>query len=92
MVWMWNRFRASCLWFFLGGGGGVWFLTDLDFADNITLLSGTMANAQTLQTAIKENAAAVGWHINMKTEYIRIGDFSSNNHPALRVSGGKLLR
>ena len=75
---------------FFWGGGVVWFLTDLDLADNITLLSGTIANAQTLLTAVEENAAAVGLHINMKTEYIRIGDFSSNNHPALRVSGGEI--
>ena len=36
------------------------YVTDLDFADDIALLSGTMANAQTLLTAVEENAAAVG--------------------------------
>ena len=49
--------------------------------------------AQTLLTAVEENAAAsaVGLHINMKkTEYIRIGDFSGNTHPTLRVSGGEI--
>ena len=60
------------------------YVTDLDFADNIALLSGTMANAQTLLTAVEENAAAVGLHIIMKkTEYIRIGDFSGDTHPTL---------
>ena len=30
-------------------------------------------------------------HINLqKTEYIRIGDFSDDNHPALRVSSGDI--
>ena len=67
------------------------YVTDLDFADDIALLSGTMANAQTLLTAVEENAAAVGLHINMKkTEYIRIGDFSGDTHPTLRVSGGEI--
>ena len=67
------------------------YVTDLDLADDIALLSGTMANAQTLLTAVEENAAAVGLHINMKkTEYIRIGDFSNDNHPTLRVSGGEI--
>ena len=61
------------------------------YADDIALLSGTMANAQTLLTAVEENAAAVGLHINMKkTEYIRIGNFSSDNHPTLRVIGGEI--
>ena len=67
------------------------YVTDLDFADDIVLLSGTMTNAQTLLTAVEKNAAAVGLHINLqKTEYIRIGDFSNDNHPALRVSSGDI--
>ena len=67
------------------------YVTDLDFADDIVLLSGTMTNAQTLLTAVEKNAAAVGLHINLqKTEYIRIGDFSDDNHPALRVSSGDI--
>ena len=67
------------------------YVTDLDFAHDIAFLSGTMANAQTLLTAVEKNAAAVGWNINMKkTEYIRIGDFSGYTHPTLRVSGGKI--
>ena len=46
---------------------------------DIAFLSGTMANAQTLLTAVEDNATAVGLHINMKkTKYIRIGDFSGN--------------
>ena len=64
------------------------YVTDLDFAHDITLLSGTMTNAQS-STAVKENAAVVGLHINMnKTEYI--GDFSSDNHPTLTVTGGEI--
>ena len=31
------------------------YVTDLDFADNITLLSGTMANAQSILAAVEEN-------------------------------------
>ena len=50
-----------------------------------------MTNAQTLLTAVEKNAVAVGLHINLqKTEYIRIGDFSDDNHPALRVSSGDI--
>ena len=67
------------------------YVTDLDFADDIVLLSGTMTNAQTLLTAVEKNAAAVGLHINLqKIEYIRIGVFSNDNHPALRVSSGDI--
>ena len=67
------------------------FATDLDFADDIALLSGTMASAQTPLTAVEENAAAVGLRINMKkTGYIRIGDFFSDSHPTLRVSSGEI--
>ena len=66
-------------------------MTDLDFADDSALLSGTMANAQTLLTAVEENAAAVGVHINMKKiEYIRIGDSSGDTHPTLIASGGEI--
>ena len=67
------------------------YVTDLDLADDIVLRSGTMTNAQTLLTAIEQNAAAVGLHVNLqKTEYIRIGDFSGDNHPTVRVSGGDI--
>ena len=67
------------------------YMTDLDFVENIVLLCGSMTNAQTLLTAVEENAAAVDLHINLqKTEYIRIGDFSDDNHPALTVSAGDI--
>ena len=67
------------------------YVTDLDFTNDIALLSGIMANAQTLLTAVEENAAAVGVHINMKkTKYIRIGDFSGDTHPTLIASGGEI--
>ena len=66
-------------------------MTDFDFVKDIVLLCGSMTNAQTLLTAVEENAAAVGLHINLqKTEYIRIGDFSNDNHPVLRVSSGDI--
>ena len=47
------------------------------------LLSGTMADAQSLLTAVEGNASAVGLRINMNRQSIRVGDFSSDDHPTL---------
>ena len=54
------------------------------------LLSGTMADAQSLLTAVAGNASAVGLRINMKRQSIRVGDFSSDDHPTLRVRNGQI--
>ena len=66
-------------------------LTDLDFADDIALLSDNMADAQRLLLAVEHWALAVGLRINKKkTEYMRLGDFSSCIHPPLRVLAGEI--
>ena len=66
-------------------------LTDLDFADDIALLSDNMADAQRLLLAVEHWALAVGLRINKKkTEYMRLGDFSSCTHPPLRVLAGEI--
>ena len=39
-----------------------------DFAEDITLLFGTMTNAQTLLTAVEWNAAAVAWFAHQSEE------------------------
>ena len=67
-------------------------LTDLDFADDIALLSDNMVDAQCLLSAVEEWALAVGLRINKKkTEYMRLGDFSTCSHPPLRVLTGEIL-
>jgi hypothetical protein len=69
----------------------LWELTDLDFADDITLLSDNMADAQRLLAAVEHWALVVGLKINKgKTEYMRLGDFSSCAHPPLRVLAGEI--
>ena len=56
-------------------------LTDLDFADDIALLSDNMADAQRLFLAIEHWALAVGLRINKKkTEYMRLGECESSGH------------
>ena len=42
------------------------YVMDLDSADDIALLSGTMKDTQSLLTAVEDNASAVGLRINMK--------------------------
>ena len=66
-------------------------LTDLDFADDIALLSDNMVDAQRLLSAVEHWALAVGLRINKKkTEYMRLGDFSTCTHPPLRVLAGEI--
>ena len=71
------------------------YVTDLDFADNITLLTGTMANAQSILAAVEENVVAVGLCVCMKPcrIYIRVDDFSGDSHPTLvlRVRDGEIV-
>ena len=66
-------------------------VTDLDFADDIALLSDNMVDAQRLLSAVEHWALAVGLRINKKkTEYMRLGDFSTCTHPPLRVLAGEI--
>ena len=46
-------------------------LTDADFADDLALISGTLANAQSLLTSLEKAANSVGLYLNeSKTEYL----------------------
>ena len=46
-------------------------LTDTDFADDLALISGTLANAQSLLTSLEKAASSVGLYLNeSKTEYL----------------------
>jgi subtilase family serine protease len=48
------------------------YLTDLDYADDIALLSSSFKDAQNLLTRVEEEALKVGIKINIdKTEYIK---------------------
>ena len=51
------------------------YLTDLDFADDIALLSSTIQSAQRLLSSVEHCALSVGLRINRKkTEYMQLGD------------------
>ena len=51
------------------------YLTDLDFADDIALISHTIANAQSLLQQLETAAATVGLHLNRaKTKALVTGD------------------
>ena len=66
-------------------------LTNLDFADDIAVLSDNMEAAQRMLGAVEHWVVAVGSKINKgKTEYMRLGDFSSCAHPPLRVLAGEI--
>jgi hypothetical protein len=55
------------------------YLTDLDFADDIMLVSDNIKNAQSMLSSIEYHAQLVGLSINLKkTEYILIGEFKES--------------
>jgi len=63
------------------------FLTDLDFADDIALLSDTVRNAQVLLSALECAAKEVGLLINKsKTETLVINTCTTND--ILSLSSG----
>ena len=65
------------------------YLTDLDFADDIALLSHTMANAQTLLQHLESAASTVGLFINRsKTKALAIGEHK--NIGAIALSSGPI--
>ena len=66
-------------------------LYDLDYADDIALLTNSMADAQKLLSAVEHWSLSIGLKINKKkTEYMRIGDFNNCNHPPLHVLAGEI--
>ena len=66
-------------------------LTDLDFADDIGLLSNNMMQAQDLLTRVEKECAKVGLALNAKkTEVITFGQ--PPNHPPLVTIGGSPLK
>ena len=66
-------------------------LTDLDFADDIALLSNNMNQAQTLLTRVEQECAKVGLALNAKkTEVITFGQ--PPTHPSLNTIGGSILK
>ena len=66
-------------------------VSDLDFADDIALLSHNHVDAQSLLTAVEQEALPAGLKINRKkTEYMLVGDFKSD--PGLTVIEGPIAR
>ena len=66
-------------------------VSDLDFADDIALLSHNHGDAQALLTSVEQEALTVGLRINRKkTEYMLVGDFRAD--PGLTVIEGPIVR
>ena len=66
-------------------------VSDLDFADDIALLSHNHEDAQALLTSVEQEALTVGLKINRKkTEYMLVGDFRAD--PGLAVIEGPIAR
>ena len=66
-------------------------VSDLDFADDIALLSHNHGDAQALLTSVEQEAVTVGLKINRKkTEYMLVGDFKAD--PWLSVIEGPIAR
>jgi len=56
-----------------------YYLPDLDFADDIALLSRNMSTAQNILTAVEKSAILVGLTINKsKTEYMVCGEVTAD--------------
>jgi len=54
-------------------------ITDLDFADDIMLVSDNIKNAQSMLSSIEHHAHLVGLNINLKkTEYLLVGKFTES--------------
>jgi hypothetical protein len=65
-------------------------LTDLDFADDICLLSDEISEAQELLQRVEKECSNVGLHLNAKkTEYMA---FNIGDHQPLKSSDGSLLK
>ena len=68
-------------------------LTDTDFADDIALLSQSIAGAQKMLLDVEREASIVGLKINVaKTQYIMVGDWSDHSQAdcVLRVAAGTI--
>ena len=64
-------------------------ITDADYADDITLLANTPAQAETLLLSLERAAAGIGLHVNAhKTEYTcfnQRSDISTLNGSSLKL-------
>ena len=68
------------------------FLTDLDYADDIALISSLISNAQQLLTTLEEASKKVGLMLNAKkTEYLSTDD-DINHTPITSLNGTVLQR
>ena len=64
-------------------------ITDLDFADDIALISETISQAQTLLSRVEAEAAGVGLMANPKKTKVII--FNQNGDNNIRTSDGSIL-
>ena len=68
-------------------------ITDVDYADDIALLTNTSAKAEYLLHSLEQAAGGIGLHVNAdKTEYMRFNqrdDISTNSETSEQV---QLLR
>ena len=66
-------------------------LTDLDYADDISLLSDNMQQAQELLTRVEAECAKVGLRLNAKKTEVITYNIPSE-HPPLTMTGGTALK
>ena len=68
------------------------YVTDTDFADDISLISSSLQNAQDLLTSLEGAANCVGLYLNeSKTEYINYTKSNTNNNFDMKTINGYIL-
>ena len=69
------------------------YVTDTDFADDISLISSSLQNAQDLLTSLEGAANCVGLYLNeSKTEYINYTKSNTNNNFDMKTINGYILK
>ena len=68
------------------------FLTDLDYADDIGLISDHVRQAQELLTAVETECARVGLRLNAKKTEVITYNISPQDHAPLKTTGGTALK
>jgi ribonuclease HI len=69
------------------------FITDLEFADDIALLSDNIDNVQEMLNSVEREAALIGLNLNKKkTEYILVGTWDNIDNIQIKVLSGDITR
>merc|ERR1712002_1040998 len=69
------------------------YVTDTDFADDISLISSSLFDAQDLLSSLEGAANCVGLYLNeSKTEYINYTKSNTNNNFDMKTINGYILK